>query len=282
MSIPRAFSSSVQGACVLWHSGYPSFCLCHPSREAFEHPSRLLVLRPRGGPASCDIPVIRRSAFVLRPGGLLSIPRAFSSSVQGACGAVRPFRGYPSHASDTPPIGDCRGPRSDTPPIGDCRGPRSDTPPIGDCRGPRSDGAGPFRSHGRGRPCRPQAPGLQPIRRRVLRLPDASLSPSAGSRRFQNDSCGQFACAVCHEMKKQPCLFILWHDFSQFCPKHGHEMNNCCDSFISCPGRWDNEGGTVQLSSALLSLCPRPQLRTFAHSSSRKKALDVTRPWRCL
>ena len=147
-------------------------------------------------------------------------PDASSLSLRpGACGAVRPFRGYPSHASGTPT--------------------------IGDCRGPRSVGAGPFRSHGRGRPCRPQAPGLQPIRRRGLRLPDASLSPSAGSRRFQNDSCGQFACAVCHEMKKQPCLFILWHDFSQFCPKHGHEMNNCCDSFISCPGRWDNGSRTT-------------------------------------
>ena len=66
-----------------------------------------------------------------------------------------------------------------------------------------------------------------------MRLPDASLSPSAGSRRFQNDSCGQFACAVCHEMKKQPCLFISWPVFPVFSPKHCHEMKNRPCIFIS-------------------------------------------------
>jgi len=101
----------------------------------------------------------------------------------------------------------------------------------------------------------PAGPGLQPIKWRGLLLPDSSPRPSAGSRRFQNDSCGQFACTVCHEMKKQPCLFILWHDFSQFCPKHGHEMNNCCDSFISCPGRWDNGRGLLRFSFGPFFLC---------------------------
>jgi len=125
----------------------------------------------------------------------------------------------------------------------------------------------------------PASPGLQPIKWRGLLLLDSSPRPIAGSGRSQNDSCGQFACAVCHEMKNYWDFFISWHDFSQFCPKHGHEMNNCCGYFILCSKSWDNEGGTVRVFSAPLPLCPSLQLRTFAHSSSRKKAFDMTRPW---
>ena len=146
----------------------------------------------------------------------------------GACGAVRPFRGYPSHASDTPT--------------------------IRDCRGPRSVGAGPFRSHGRGRPCRPQAPDCS--RSRGEGLPDSSPHSSAGSGRSQNDSCGQFARVACHEMKKAPYIFISWRVFPAISLKYSHEMKKSLHSFISWPGRRDNAGRTVRFFSALLPLCP--------------------------
>ena len=221
ISFRSTVSAHCPGAVVLWHPGF-----CHiPSRPA----SRGL----RGGtPFGAILPGLfvhllsRKKAFDMiwlwrglwagsasnaRPasGVTLHAPRSDTSLRPthlnclfpcrlpgfrpGACGSVRPFRGYPSHASDTPP--------------------------IGDCRGPRSVGAGPFRSHGRGRPCRPQAPGLQPIKWRGLLLPDSSPRPSAGSRRSQNDSCGQFACITCHEMKKTAMYFHFMARFPGILPK---------------------------------------------------------------
>ena len=153
--------------------------------------------------------------------GAFEHPRAFSSSVRGPAeryatsGLSFPRLRHPNNQrlSGTP----CPTPQQSRI-VG---GPVSDTPTIGDCRGPRSVGAGPFRSHGRGRPCRPQAPGLQPIKWRGLLLPDSSPRPSAGSGRSQNDSCGQFAC---HEMKNRPCIFISWRVFPAISLKYSHEM----------------------------------------------------------
>ena len=233
---------------------------------------------------------VRRSSPMLFRNGCLSVGgcSAHSCPSSGGCPPRPPFRGL---RSGTPLSGlsfpRLRHPNNQRLPGTPFRHPTNRGLPGAPFRHPNNRGlsgtpfrhpnnrglsGAPFRRRGplpltRPRTAMPPAsPGLQPIRRRVLRLPDASLSPSAGSRRFQNDSCGQFACAVCHEMKKQPCLFILWHDFSQFCPKHGHEMNNCCGYFILCSKSWGNEGG--QFSSPLL-FCPFALDLNYARSLIR-------------
>jgi len=138
----------------------------------------------------------------------------------GTCGTVRPFRGYPSRRYGHPI--DRR-----------LSGAPFRHPTNRRLSGTPFFAPGPFRSHGRGRPCRPQAPGLQPITRRppyqILRR---ALHRAPDGLRME--VVGQFDSSL-----------PFYH-------------------------------------SAPLPLCSRPRLRTFAHSSSRKKAFDRTRPWRCL
>ena len=166
---------------------------CPSSRGLRPVTFRFSVALPRSfvpGPASCDIPVLRRSASVLRP---------------GACGAVRPFGAIlptPPTPHQSEIVGD---------PVSTARAPSAHTAADGHAARRPPDCS---RSSGEG-------------------LPDSSPRPSAGSGRSQNDSCEQFTRVACHEMINRPCIVISWQDFPHFCPKYGHEMNNCCDYFIS-------------------------------------------------
>ena len=113
------------------------------------------------GAAFCDIPVIRRSASALRPGGLLSIPRAFPSSVRGPAERYAPFGAIlptPPTPHQSEIVGD---------PVPSARAPSAHTAADGHAARRPPDCS---RSRGEG-------------------LLDSSPRPSAGSGRSQNGSC---------------------------------------------------------------------------------------------